>query len=102
MESKLKRYFMLLFKLWISLRFDVNLSLKPSGLDTNEGTRVEIKNINSIKHIKQAIDYEIKRQTENILHHKMFGSETRTWDVATRATIKLRSKESSESYGFKN
>ena len=80
-------------------------SLKPEGIkvDTNVSTygeRVEIKNINSIENIRKAIEYEIKRQTENYEQGIDQKRETLSFDENKGKTIKMRDKESAEDYRF--
>ena len=63
-----------------SLRADVNVSVRKEG-DTNLGTRCEIKNVNSIKFMQMAIDYEAKRQVELLESGKSIDQETRLFDT---------------------
>ncbi|MEF3255015.1 MAG: Asp-tRNA(Asn)/Glu-tRNA(Gln) amidotransferase subunit GatB, partial [Deferribacterales bacterium] len=62
-----------------SLRCDANVSVRPVG-ETNFGTKVEIKNMNSFKNVQKAIDYEIKRQIDEIESGNIIVQETRLWD----------------------
>lgn len=71
------------------LKADVNISIP-------KGERVEVKNINSLKNIKSAIEYEVKRQEKELPKTK----ETRMFDEKKNITIKMRSKESAEDYRF--
>ncbi len=82
-----------------SLRVDVNISVMAEN-SLNLGTRAEIKNLNSVKSIKQAIEYETKRQTDLILDGKTVLSETRSFDDKTRKTHPMRKKESVADYGY--
>ena len=82
-----------------SLRCDVNISLRPYGID-KFGTKVEIKNLNSIANIEKAIDYEIKRQSELILLGKEILQETRRFDEAKKETILMRVKTDAVDYKY--
>ena len=74
-----------------SLRCDVNVSLRPIGQKTF-GTKVEIKNLNSLANIQKAIDYEIKRQESLLLSSGQVKQETRRFDEATKKTVLMRIK----------
>ncbi|EGD46537.1 glutamyl-tRNA(Gln) amidotransferase, B subunit [Ruminiclostridium papyrosolvens DSM 2782] len=82
-----------------SLRADVNVSIRPVGTD-ELGTRTEMKNINSIKAIARAIDYEIERQTELLDEGKKITQETRRWDDGKGESKSLRSKENAHDYRY--
>jgi len=82
-----------------SLRCDVNISLRPYGVDTF-GTKVEIKNINSLMHIEKAIDYEMKRQSELLLLGKRVEQETRRYDEAKKETVLMRVKTKAADYKY--
>ena len=81
-----------------SMRADVNVSVrKPSeGL----GTRAEIKNVNSLKAVQQAIEYEARRQIEIIEDGGSVDQETRLWDPAKMETRSMRSKEEAHDYRY--
>ena len=82
-----------------SLRADVNVSVRPKG--TKEfGTRCEIKNVNSIKFIGQAIDYEAKRQINLIEKGDLIEQQTRLFDPKKGQTRSMRSKEDSHDYRY--
>lgn len=81
-----------------SLRADVNISLSNS--DGSLGTRVEIKNVNSLKSIERAIEYEIVRQNRVLDAGKSLIQETRLWDDAAGVTRSMRSKESAQDYRY--
>ena len=82
-----------------SLRCDVNVSLQ--SLDSNElGTKVEIKNINAIKNIPLAIDYEIKRQKELLDQGEIIRQETRRFDDGSGKTVLMRLKEDDVDYKY--
>ena len=81
-----------------SLRCDVNISVRKK--DEELGTRAEIKNVNSIKSIGQAIDYEFKRQTEIINSGGKIDQETRLFDEKKGETRSMRSKEEAHDYRY--
>ncbi|MCF8231498.1 MAG: Asp-tRNA(Asn)/Glu-tRNA(Gln) amidotransferase subunit GatB [Bacteroidales bacterium] len=82
-----------------SLRCDTNISLKNT--DTGFiGNRTEIKNLNSYSLIKQALHYEIERQTQLYKDGNRVNPETLTFDPKSRKTIPMREKEVSESYRY--
>ena len=81
-----------------SLRCDVNISVRKKGQEL--GTRAEIKNVNSIKSIGQAIDYEFKRQTEIINSGGEIDQETRLYDEKKGETRAMRSKEEAHDYRY--
>ncbi|MEG1501838.1 MAG: Asp-tRNA(Asn)/Glu-tRNA(Gln) amidotransferase subunit GatB [Synergistaceae bacterium] len=81
-----------------SLRVDVNVSL--SNPDGSLGTRVEIKNINSLKSIERALDYEISRQNSLLDQGKELIQETRMWDDASGVTRSMRTKEGARDYRY--
>jgi len=82
-----------------SLRCDVNVSIRPKGSETF-GTKVEVKNINSISYVRNAIDYEVKRQKELIENGKFVIQETRRYDDVTNTTIAMRLKTDSVDYKY--
>jgi len=85
-----------------SFRCDVNVSIRPKG-QKEFGTRVEIKNINSFRFVKAAIEYEVLRQTEAYedgLYEQEVYQETRLWDVAKGVTKSMRGKEDSADYRY--
>jgi len=82
-----------------SLRVDVNISLRQKGTDTF-GTRCELKNINSIKNLMKAIDFEIERQSKLLDAGEKVVQETRTYDAAKNVTVRIRSKEDEVDYRF--
>lgn len=81
-----------------SLRVDVNVSL--SNPDGSLGTRVELKNINSLKSIGNALEYEIARQNRVLDEGGELVQETRLWDDATGRTRSMRSKENVRDYRY--
>jgi Asp-tRNAAsn/Glu-tRNAGln amidotransferase B subunit (PET112 homolog) len=82
-----------------SLRCEPNLSLRPVGQQAF-GTKVELKNINSFKFVKDAIEYEIKRQTKVLNDGGKIYQETRLWDVDKGQTAVMRSKEEAHDYRY--
>ena len=82
-----------------SLRCDANISLRPAGSETL-GTKVEVKNLNSIKHIKKAIEYEISRITERLLQGEPIIQQTRSFDADNDTTFALRDKEEANDYRY--
>lgn len=82
-----------------SLRVDVNISLMPENSD-KLGTRAEIKNLNSTKAIRRAIEYEILRQSDILAKGEKVIQETRRFDDNTGTTISLRSKENADDYRY--
>lgn len=82
-----------------SLRCDINVSIRPVGAE-KFGTKVEIKNLNSISNVKAAIDYEVKRQTELILSGGVVEQETRRYDESLKKTSIMRKKTSAVDYKY--
>lgn len=82
-----------------SLRCDVNISLRPFGSE-KFGTKVEIKNINSISYIQKAVDFEIARQTKMLLNNEPIRQETRRYDSAKDETILMRVKTDAVDYKY--
>ncbi len=81
-----------------SLRADVNVSVRRPGEDL--GTRCEIKNLNSIRFIRQAADYEARRQIEVIEDGGTIAQETRLFDEARGITRPMRAKEEEHDYRY--
>ena len=82
-----------------SLRADVNVSVRKKN--TKElGTRCEIKNVNSIKFMQMAIDYEANRQVDLIEEGKKVDQETRLFDTKKNETRSMRSKEDAHDYRY--
>lgn len=82
-----------------SLRCEPNLSLRSVGSDAL-GTKVELKNINSFKFVKDAVEYEIARQTNVLNEGGAVHQETRSWDVNRGQTVVMRSKEDAHDYRY--
>jgi len=86
------------------IRCDVNISLMDAELDEsnpeNWGTRTEIKNVNSFGGVRDAINYEIERQTEVLENGGIVEQETRRWDEESGTTIRMRSKADAIDYKY--
>ncbi len=82
-----------------SLRCDANISVRIKG-EEKFGVKVEVKNMNSITNVKRAIEYEIKRQIEDIEAGKQIFSETRSFDAGKGTTFMMRSKELVNDYRY--
>ncbi|MDX9690479.1 MAG: Asp-tRNA(Asn)/Glu-tRNA(Gln) amidotransferase subunit GatB [Alphaproteobacteria bacterium] len=82
-----------------SMRCDVNLSMRRKG-DDKLGTRCEIKNVNSIRFVMQAIEYEAARQVEILEGGGSIKQETRLWDTGKGITRSMRSKEEAHDYRY--
>ena len=82
-----------------SLRADVNVSVRKEG-DKELGTRCEIKNVNSIKFMQMAIEYEAQRQVELLESGKSIDQETRLFDIKKNETRSMRSKEDAHDYRY--
>ena len=82
-----------------SFRFDANVSVRRQG-ETKLGTRCEIKNLNSFRFLQQAIEYEVRRQTELIEDGGAVVQETRLYDPDRGETRSMRSKEDAQDYRY--
>ena len=82
-----------------SMRVDANVSVRPAG-SSEFGTRCEIKNLNSIRSLGRAIDYEVTRQIAVIEGGGRVDQETRHWDESAGRTESLRSKEEANDYRY--
>jgi aspartyl-tRNA(Asn)/glutamyl-tRNA(Gln) amidotransferase subunit B len=82
-----------------SFRCEPNLSLRPLG-QKEFGTKVELKNINSFKYVKDAVEYEIKRQTKVLNEGGKINQETRLWNIERGETAVMRSKEEAHDYRY--
>lgn len=82
-----------------SMRCDVNVSVRKVG-DTEFGTRCEVKNVNSIRHVMSAIEFEARRQVEIIEGGGSISQETRLWDPNKGETRSLRTKEDAHDYRY--
>ena len=79
------------------LRCDANISLRISG---REGTRTEIKNMNSFRAVEEALSFEERRQREVLLQGSQVEQQTLGWDSASGRATLMRSKEGSEDYRY--
>jgi aspartyl-tRNA(Asn)/glutamyl-tRNA(Gln) amidotransferase subunit B len=82
-----------------SFRCDANVSLRPRGRE-QFGTRAEIKNVNSFRFVKQAIEYEIERQADLLDSGGKVVQETRLFDAQTGMTRSMRGKEEAHDYRY--
>ena len=81
-----------------SLRCDVNVSVRRPGAAL--GTRCEIKNVNSVRFLQQAVDYESRRQIEELEGGRAIQQQTRLYDPNTGTTRSMRSKEEAHDYRY--
>ncbi len=81
------------------MRCDANVSVRPVGQE-KFGTRAEIKNLNSFKNVKDAIEYEFRRQVEIVESGGRIIQETRLWNAEKQATASMRSKEDAHDYRY--
>jgi len=82
-----------------SFRCDANISLRRGG-SSIFGTKAELKNMNSFKHVQRALEYEIKRQTDILQDGGEIIQETRLWDVHQGITVSMRCKEEAHDYRY--
>jgi aspartyl-tRNA(Asn)/glutamyl-tRNA(Gln) amidotransferase subunit B len=82
-----------------SLRCDANISVRPAG-DRAWGTKVEIKNMNSVRSLERALAYEAARQMKALENGETIVQETRHWDESAGATKSMRSKEEAFDYRY--
>ncbi|MDO7610124.1 MAG: Asp-tRNA(Asn)/Glu-tRNA(Gln) amidotransferase subunit GatB [Crocinitomicaceae bacterium] len=82
-----------------SMRCDANISVRIKGA-TKLGTKVEVKNMNSIRNVQKAIEYEIIRQIEVLEAGGTLSQETRGFDALDNSTIAMRSKEAANDYRY--
>lgn len=82
-----------------SMRCDVNVSIRPQGQKAF-GTKVEVKNLNSLKNIQEALDFEIERQSKVILSGGVVRQETRRYDEASGKTVLMRVKTDAVDYKY--
>lgn len=80
-----------------NMRFDVNVSVSKTA---ELGTRTETKNINSFRNVEKAVEYEIKRQIEELEKGNTIVQETRGWDDAKGRTFSQRTKENADDYRY--
>lgn len=82
-----------------SMRCDANISIRLKG-ETKLGTRVEVKNLNSIRNVKRAIDLEVDRLIDIVESGGIIKQETRSYDADNNTTFALRSKEEADDYRY--
>jgi aspartyl-tRNA(Asn)/glutamyl-tRNA(Gln) amidotransferase subunit B len=82
-----------------SLRCDANISVRLKGSE-KFGTKVEVKNMNSIRNVQRAIEFEINRQIEAIENGETLTQETRAFDALKGITISMRTKEAANDYRY--
>ncbi|MGH9139732.1 MAG: Asp-tRNA(Asn)/Glu-tRNA(Gln) amidotransferase subunit GatB, partial [Vicinamibacterales bacterium] len=82
-----------------SLRCDANVSVRRRG-DAALGTKAEIKNLNSFRFLRKALEHEIARQSDLIADGGQVVQETRLWDAAVGRTVSMRSKEEAHDYRY--
>jgi aspartyl-tRNA(Asn)/glutamyl-tRNA(Gln) amidotransferase subunit B len=82
-----------------SLRFEANISVRPMGSE-RLGSKVEIKNLNSIRTVLKCIEHEFARQRQLLQRGESVAQETRLWDEARGATVAMRSKEFANDYRY--
>ena len=82
-----------------SLRCDANISVRKRG-EKKFGTKVEVKNMNSTRNVKRAIEFEIKRQINLLKNGKRVKHETRSFNAANNSTISMRHKEEANDYRY--
>jgi len=82
-----------------SLRCDANISVRPKG-ETKLGVKTELKNMNSFKGVKDALEYEGIRQQALLQQNEKIVQETRLWDLRAGKTIAMRTKEEAKDYRY--
>jgi len=82
-----------------SLRCDANVSLRPKG-NKELGVKIELKNMNSFRGVRDALEYEVKRQAQALDAGQPLFQETRLWDVVNNETVSMRSKEGAKDYRY--
>jgi aspartyl-tRNA(Asn)/glutamyl-tRNA(Gln) amidotransferase subunit B len=81
------------------MRCDANISIRIKG-ETQLGTRVEVKNLNSIRNVKRAIEIEAKRMVDEVENGGSIVQQTRSFDAANGTTFALRTKEDADDYRY--
>jgi aspartyl-tRNA(Asn)/glutamyl-tRNA(Gln) amidotransferase subunit B len=82
-----------------SLRCDANVSIRLKG-ETKLGTKVEVKNLNSMRNVKKAIEYEIERMIELVESGGVVTQQTRSFDATNDTTFAIRDKEEANDYRY--
>jgi aspartyl-tRNA(Asn)/glutamyl-tRNA(Gln) amidotransferase subunit B len=82
-----------------SLRCDANISLRPAG-ETGFGVKTELKNMNSFRFVRQALEYETRRQRARLAEGRGIIQETRLWDANQGKTFSMRGKEEAHDYRY--
>ncbi|MDP2938994.1 MAG: Asp-tRNA(Asn)/Glu-tRNA(Gln) amidotransferase subunit GatB [Candidatus Omnitrophota bacterium] len=82
-----------------SLRCDANISLRKFG-EKQLGVKAELKNMNSFKAVKQALQFELERQSHLLTNNQTIIQETRLWDAHNQVTVAMRTKEESQDYRY--
>jgi aspartyl-tRNA(Asn)/glutamyl-tRNA(Gln) amidotransferase subunit B len=82
-----------------SLRCDANVSIRLKG-EKKLGTKVEVKNLNSIRNVKKAIEHEIERMIDEVEKGNTIKQQTRSFDAATDTTFSIRDKEEANDYRY--
>lgn len=82
-----------------SFRCDANVSVREKG-ETKLGTRVEVKNLNSIRHVKKAIDFEAQRLISQLEKGETIKQQTRSFDANNGTTFAIRDKEDADDYRY--
>jgi len=82
-----------------TFRCDANVSVRPKGRK-EFGTRTELKNMNSFRHVERALEYEIKRQIALLEDGEEVVQETRLWDADQGITVSMRGKEEAHDYRY--
>jgi aspartyl-tRNA(Asn)/glutamyl-tRNA(Gln) amidotransferase subunit B len=82
-----------------SIRCDANISVRKKG-DTKLGTKVEVKNLNSIRNVKRAIDVEAERLVDIFENGGIIQQQTRSYDAGNNTTFAIRDKEDADDYRY--
>ena len=80
-------------------RCDANISVRPVG-SKELGTKVEIKNLNTISGVRNGVEYEIRRQTKALEQGETIIQETRRWNPEQKYTTSMRTKEMAHDYRY--
>ena len=82
-----------------SMRCDANISIRLKG-ETKLGTRVEVKNLNSIRNVKKAIEFEVERLIQIVENGETIVQQTRSFDASNDTTFAIRDKEDANDYRY--